>query len=164
MEFKPMTTPLFSINAAAEVLERDRRTLVKSLRHTPPDGKEGGAGRWRLKTIIDALAAMQAAPVPRDTDSDPVLKSMSTHFHTSYDAMTALPTLAGRREAAVALAPMLDEIHRALRAHGRNIGIGDELADYRADHLLLIYQRGFEQPCNWTELEVCKALSMMEDE
>jgi hypothetical protein len=157
-----MTTPLFSINAAAEVLERDRRTLVKSLRHTPPDGKEGGADRWRLKTIIDALGAMQATP--RDTDSDPVLKSMFRRFDASYDAMTAQPTLAARRNAAVALAPMLDEIHRALRAHGRKIGVGDELADYRADHLLFLHQRGFEQPCSWTQLEVIEAMSVTENQ
>jgi hypothetical protein len=50
-----MTTALFSINAAAEILERDRRTITKSLRHTPPDGEENNQPRWRLKTIIDAL-------------------------------------------------------------------------------------------------------------
>jgi hypothetical protein len=52
-----MTTPMFSINGASEILERDRRTICKALRHTPPDGKERGAPRYRLKTIIDALAA-----------------------------------------------------------------------------------------------------------
>jgi hypothetical protein len=159
-----MTTPMFSINAAAEVLERDRRTLVKSLRHTLPDGNEGGASRWRLKTIIDALAAMQPAPEPHGTGLDPVLDGLFARFDTSNDAMKALPTLAARRKAAVAMAPMLDEIHRALRAHGRKIGVGDELADYRADHMLFLHQRGFEGPCNWTQLEVCEEMSMMVDE
>jgi hypothetical protein len=55
-----MTTPLFSINAATEILERDRRTITKSLRHTPPDGKENGQPRWRLKTILDALEMTNA--------------------------------------------------------------------------------------------------------
>jgi hypothetical protein len=157
-----MTTPLFSINAAAEVLERDRRTLVKSLRHTPADGKEGGADRWRLKTIIDALTAMQGPP--RDKGSDPVLQSMFKQFDALYDGLTALPTLTARRRAAIALAPRLDELHRALRAHGRKIGVGDELADYRADHLLFLHQRSFEQPCNWTQLEVVEAMSVTEDQ
>lgn len=159
-----MTTPMFSINAAAEILERDRRTLVKSLRHTPPDGKQGGAARWRLKTIIDALSAMQPAPTPSDTSLDPMLDAMSTRFDRSYDAMKALPTLAARRKAAVTLAPMLDAMHRAIRAHGRNMDVGEELADYRADHLLFLHYRGFEQPCNWTQLEVCEAMSMMDEE
>jgi hypothetical protein len=55
-----MTTPLFSINAAAEILERDRRTITKSLRYTPPDGKENNQPRWRLKTILDALEMTSA--------------------------------------------------------------------------------------------------------
>jgi hypothetical protein len=50
-----MPTPLFSINSAAEVLERDRRTVTKALRHTPPDAKQKGQPRWRLRTILDAL-------------------------------------------------------------------------------------------------------------
>ena len=50
-----MSTPLFSVNGAAEALERDRRTITKALRHTKPDGKQHGQDRWRLKTILAAL-------------------------------------------------------------------------------------------------------------
>jgi hypothetical protein len=50
-----MPAPLFSINGAAEVLERDRRTVTRALRHTKPDAKQNGQPRWRLRTILDAL-------------------------------------------------------------------------------------------------------------
>jgi hypothetical protein len=45
----------FSVNALTELLERDRATITRALRHTPPDGKERGQGRWKLTTALDAL-------------------------------------------------------------------------------------------------------------
>jgi hypothetical protein len=51
---------LFSINKAADLLERDRATLVRALRHVTPDGRERGQARYRLKTITDALVAQEA--------------------------------------------------------------------------------------------------------
>jgi hypothetical protein len=51
---------LFSINKAADLLERDRATLVRALRHVKPDGRERGQARYRLRTITDALAAQDA--------------------------------------------------------------------------------------------------------
>jgi hypothetical protein len=51
---------LFSVNKAADLLERDRATLVRALRHIKPDGHERGQARYRLRTITDALAAHEA--------------------------------------------------------------------------------------------------------
>jgi hypothetical protein len=48
----------FTVNAAAELLERDRRTVAKALRGVPPDHKDAqGHERWRLPVILDALSA-----------------------------------------------------------------------------------------------------------
>jgi hypothetical protein len=48
----------FSVNAAAELLERDRRTVAKALRGIPADHRDAqGHERWRLPVIIDALSA-----------------------------------------------------------------------------------------------------------
>jgi hypothetical protein len=51
---------LFSINGAADLLERDRATLVRALRHVRPDGHQRGQPRYTLRTITDALAAQEA--------------------------------------------------------------------------------------------------------
>jgi hypothetical protein len=51
---------LFSINKAADLLERDRQTLVRALRHVKPDGHERGQARYTMRTITDALAANEA--------------------------------------------------------------------------------------------------------
>jgi hypothetical protein len=162
-----MTTPLFSINAAGEVLERDRRTITKALRHTPPDGTENSQPRWRLKTILDALAALQPAPAPlanANSDGiDPVLAKSFATFDAAYDRMVALPALEKRREAAKALAPQIASIDRMLRAHGRAVGAGDELADFRADKLFALSMRGFERPCSWNSSECWQFLDLTAD-
>ena len=52
----PMTKQLWSINALATELGRDRRTIAKALRAVPPDGKSSrGDRQWHLQTVLDAL-------------------------------------------------------------------------------------------------------------
>lgn len=50
---------LLSVNKAADLLERDRTTLVRALRHVKPDGHQRGQPRYRMRTITDALAAQE---------------------------------------------------------------------------------------------------------
>ena len=46
----------FSINALAEMLERDRRTVAKALRDIQPDGRDArGAPRWKISSAVRAL-------------------------------------------------------------------------------------------------------------
>ena len=49
----------FSANRIAELLERDRATIVRALRHTPSDATEKGQPRWKMTT---ALAAVDRLP------------------------------------------------------------------------------------------------------
>ena len=50
-------SPLLTINAAADQLQRDRRTIAAHLRDVPPDDKDAqGRSRWRLATIVRALS------------------------------------------------------------------------------------------------------------
>lgn len=51
---------LFSINKAADLLERDRATLVRAMRRVKADSHERGQPRYRMRTITDALAAHEA--------------------------------------------------------------------------------------------------------
>lgn len=48
-------TDLWSVNALAEALEIDRRTVKKRLRDVPPAGERGGHPVWKL---ADAVAAI----------------------------------------------------------------------------------------------------------
>jgi hypothetical protein len=51
----------FSVNGAAELLERDRRAVKHALRHIPPDTTVKNSPRWRLATIVNALQAYSAS-------------------------------------------------------------------------------------------------------
>jgi hypothetical protein len=53
---------LFSINRAADLIEKDRATLVRALRHVPPEGyTKHGQTRWSMQTIRNALAVKPQA-------------------------------------------------------------------------------------------------------
>jgi hypothetical protein len=51
-----MTAKLYSLNALATELQRDRRTVGKALSHVAPDGKTpAGDPAWHLTTALSAL-------------------------------------------------------------------------------------------------------------
>ena len=160
-----MTTPMFSINAAAELLERDRRTIQKSLRHTPPDGKEGRAGRWRLKTIIDALERMQPPRTPANNgSSDPRLETVYRQLDAAETEMKKLPTVAKRRLFAVnTLRPIISETLHALDVWGRVIGRDPEYTTLLGDRMFMLALRGWEKPCQWSQSQCWDAMNGDDD-
>jgi len=162
-----MTTPLFSINAAAEVLEKDRRTLVKSLRHTPPDGKERGAARWRLKTILEALEKMHPAPRSHidTTGRDPRLTSLYAQYDAADASMRKLKTVPARRAFAVnALRPIIVETQRMLQIVGKASGRDPEFTNLIADKMYLLALRGLEEPCGWSQDETWDAMNFDDED
>jgi hypothetical protein len=65
---KPMSdSPLCSINGAADMLGRDRRTVERALRGVPPEDLTKGK-RWRLSTIAAALNTAREGPAPQCND------------------------------------------------------------------------------------------------
>jgi len=46
---------VFSENALAEMLERDRATIKRAMRKVPPDATERKQPRWKLTTALEAL-------------------------------------------------------------------------------------------------------------
>jgi phage terminase Nu1 subunit (DNA packaging protein) len=63
-----MTARLWSINALATELGRDRRTIAKALRQVAPDGKADGGKAWFMTTALAALAAADQPRKPDDLD------------------------------------------------------------------------------------------------
>jgi hypothetical protein len=111
-----MPVPVFSINAAAEVLERDRRTITKALRHVRPDKKERGQDRWRLATILNALDRLPGSTsAPTRCNSNGL---SDDDFATQIFNITEAWTRAS--DAIVALQEMPDETPEdILKAEGR---------------------------------------------
>ena len=139
---------VFSVNSIAELLERDRATVVRALRDVPADATERHQPRWRMATAVTALEKHNRAS-SEAVSVHPELDATFAKFDVAYDAMKVLPTLHARRKAAIALKPLIEAIDGRLRVHGRAIGVGDELADRRADDLWRLTMRGFESPCEW---------------
>ena len=121
---------LFSVNRAADLLERDRATLVRALRHVPPDGYERGQPRWRMPTIIDALAVKPQAETGKFRDRyslrSRVLDDMRRTFEEEVALIGAEPSLERRREMALQLAPLLEQYQAAYLEIGRSLHIADD--------------------------------------
>ncbi len=138
---------LFSINRAADLLERDRATLVRALRRVPADGYEGGQPRWRMPTIVDALAMKSQARCEAGKYRDrynisrsKALDGMRVMFEKQVALISAEKSLDKRREMAVALAPLLEEYQATYLDVGRSLRIVD-------DHTL-----GARAELIWTEM------------
>jgi hypothetical protein len=160
-----VTTPMFSINAAAEVLEKDRRTVIKSLRQVPPDGKERGADRWRLKTIIDALEKMQPATPAPVGQIDPRLARLYAEYDAGETTLRAMASVNKRRQFAVAtLRPIIEETQRMLRIVGKANGQDPEFTGLISDKMYMLALRGWEEPCQWTASQCWDAMGDDGDE
>ena len=124
---------LFSVNKAADLLERDRATLVRALRHTQPDGyAAGGKPRYFMETIAAALAvkpqARRASGKARDRYGfrSTVLDGMRVEYERQVVQIIAEPSLDRRRELALALAPLLQRYQVAYLEIGRSLRLADD--------------------------------------
>jgi hypothetical protein len=146
---------VFSVNALAELFELDRQTVVRALRGVQADAKEKNQPRWRMKTAGAAIERHRSSNDGNtgSTGIDPGLAEAYATFDTAFAAMEAEPILVKRRALALKIAPLISDVDSRLRAHGRATGIGDELADYRAQEILRLTLLGFEKPCAWSRSE-----------
>jgi len=124
---------LFSINKTAYVLGRDQATITRALRFVPPDGYQGSQPRWRLPTIIDALATKRQAR--RETGKcrdryairhSKVLDGLRATFERQVGLISVEPSLDRRREMALKLAPLLQEYQATYLDTGRSLRIADD--------------------------------------
>ena len=124
---------LFSTNRAADLLERDRATLVRALRHVPPEGyTKHGHPRWSMQTVRNALAlkpqARHATGKFRDRYSlrSTKLDRMRLEYEKCLALIGAEPSLDKRREMALKLAPLLEQYQAAYLEIGRSLHIADD--------------------------------------
>ena len=124
---------LFSINKTAYVLGRDQATITRALRFVPPDGYQGSQPRWRLPTIIDALATKRQAR--RETGKcrdryairhSKVLDGLRATFERQMALISTEESLDERRKMALALAPLLQEYQATYLDTGRSLRIADD--------------------------------------
>jgi hypothetical protein len=176
-------TPTFSINAATEILESDRRKIEKALRHVAPDATVKNRPQWRLKTILDALARLPGAVKARarvvrrnnnnyryaeddweDVDNiidmwqDRRFDAAQKEFDEEFEAMTKLPSLAARRAEAKRLGEKLVIKHVNFIRWSEETETHADAGYHRADTIMNLTRCSFEGPCQWTNDECRKNL------
>ena len=124
---------LFSINRAADLLEKDRATLVRALRHVLPEGyTKHGQPRWSMQTIRNALAVKPQArhTTGKFRDRYSLRSTKLDRMRLEYEKGLALiggePSLDKRREMALKLAPLLEQYQAAYLEIGRSLHIADD--------------------------------------
>jgi hypothetical protein len=172
-----MPAPTFSINGAAELLERDRRSIQKSLRHVPPDKTERGVPRWTLKTILRALDKLPKAALSKQRRSrneevvavvhhnwlnpmnwrDARIVGALAEFNDAFAEMKAITDIEQRRAFAVAkLAPLIDHHDKNFRgwetdnpAPGQ-FSNDDDAVCARVSLLWSQQMEAMSEACGWT--------------
>jgi hypothetical protein len=167
-------TPVFSINAASEILERDRRTLVKALRHTEPDTMQHGQKRYRMRTILDAMDDLPGSSTAprRRREPEPVvhydwldpdnwrstlIADALIEYSKTFDAMKCIEDIEARRAFAIAkLAPLINHHSKNFYqwevnnpAPGR-FANDDVSVSCRVDLLWTQQREDLEAICRWT--------------
>jgi hypothetical protein len=138
---------LFSAFAAAELLERDRQTIIRALRNTPPDGRDGPHARWKMSTIISAMERHSRASGSGFGDGSN--RPETAQFAQACEAMKMLPTLAQRRAAAIETIPLLVDAIKATRAQGLDMGDNPETSAVRGELLCQTSLDGLAVACEW---------------
>jgi hypothetical protein len=124
---------LFSINKAADVLRRDRQTLVRAVRHVQPDGTERGQPRYSMPTILAALDAHQGNGAGNGD-----LERQFAELDAEYRRIQNAPTVRDRRALARAFFSAVAAIETAMHADARRLGEDPRHASLRiAEHTRL---------------------------
>ncbi|MET4207715.1 hypothetical protein [Bradyrhizobium sp. LA2.1] len=135
---------LYSINRAADLLEKDRATLVRALRGVAPDGMQGDWPRYTMRTITDALAMK-----PRERRAgaglirhSAVLSDLRRAIEKQLASIGVEKSPDIRRQMALALAPQVAGYQAAYLVAGRAIHVDADALGVRAD---LIVQEMLEE-------------------
>jgi hypothetical protein len=159
----------YPANALAEMLERDRATLLRALKNTPADIEVRGKSQWKISTAANALAfhagrggsGNSSKPLPSGT-IDLRMQRHYDAFDSADAAMRQLPTLEARRQAAINMGPQICMMDITQRQISLADGNDEELTELRCDKLFFLYLRGFEEPCAWSMSEVWAAVDVRE--
>ena len=150
----------FGVNAIAELLERDRGTVIRALRDVPADAVERGQPRWKMTTAVAALQEHGRPDGGRHRDQmDPRLAAAYAQLDAADSAMRKLKALEARRRAAKAMGPLIAETDAMTRRIGQANGNDPELVHMRADQLFQLYLRGLETPCGWSSEQTWSAMA-----
>ncbi|MDI3565403.1 hypothetical protein [Bradyrhizobium sp. Arg816] len=149
---------LISAFGAADLLEVDRQTVRRALRHVAADAYVKQQPRWRVKTVIEAVDRhLGRNSVPRAADQGR-LDAAFNEFDEGCAALGSIADLKARRQEGRRLIGLLVELDGDMRSDARASREDDLRASLRCDQHLRVAMRRFERPCEWTHDECCEIL------
>jgi hypothetical protein len=149
----------FAVNGIADLLERDRATVIRALRDVPADAVERGQPRWKMVTAVAALHDHRRPDDGHDrSQMDPQLAAAYEQVDVASSAMRKLETVGARRHAAKAMGPLIAATDAMARRVGLANGNDPELVHLRADKLYQLCLRRLEVPCDWSSEQTWSAI------
>jgi hypothetical protein len=163
---------LFSVNAIAEALEKDRATVKRALRNTPPNGKERGQPRWKMSVAVAAIDALPGTnyekPRRHSNNSgggDPRIAKLYDDIQVAFDELQAIEDLEQRRAVArEKTGPLIAYNNEHLRDWSIENGHSEELASYRSENLWHLSINIVRHYCEWTDEEAYDELVIPHDD
>jgi hypothetical protein len=138
----------FSTNALAELLERDRATIVRALRKVPPDATERKQPRWKMTTAIaavDASPGSHNSPARHRNDNsgsvDPRVTALIDPCSDAIYALQEMPLHQRREVAKAELGPMIKSTFHDLQ---------DLIDECRAESIWNLWLNVTMMLCFWT--------------
>ena len=90
---------LFSINGAADLLERDRATISRAVRAVPADGHDkAGHPKWRMASIVQALNQSGGGASPRMTALADTIEETGAEVTAALEKLRGMSDIAKRRK------------------------------------------------------------------
>jgi hypothetical protein len=153
----------FSINRLSVMLDCDRQTMVRALKDTPADAGTERKPLFRVSTAVTALNQHRGKPDRRRKPGDgrtEVLNGTAAEaavaferYDVAYDAMTKLPTLQARRDAAYKLQPLAKQMLELMHDRDVEADLHPEHVELKNQAVTLLIVKGLETPCSWSHSE-----------
>jgi hypothetical protein len=149
----------FSVNRLSVMLDCDRQTMVRALKDTPADAGTERKPLFRVSTAVAALDQHRGKPDRRRKPGNGRTEVMSgtaaeaavafERYDVAYDAMTKLPTLQARRDAAYKLQPLAKQMLELMHDRDVECDLHPEHVDLKNQAVTLLLVKGLESPCEW---------------
>jgi hypothetical protein len=108
-----MQPALFTSEAIAVELNRDRRTVAKALRNVRPDGEVRGRRAWRITTALSALRSRDGA-AGGDNSALAEIERLGSELERGFKQVEARPDLTERRKILARIGPGIGALDRAM--------------------------------------------------
>jgi hypothetical protein len=135
----------FTANNIAEQLERDRATVLRALKNTPPDRTIHGRPQWKIATASRAVEAHLRAAYGNGGSNDPKLPQLIDQIEADFKAfdagfaqLKAEPDLARRRQLdkQLGVGKLIGGLDRQMKRANAAIGEERGLSALVGEHLV----------------------------